>query len=70
MNINTLVLKIIYLFFKINVSKKKSLDNFKDADYLIHCASMTNAEKSFGKEKEMYKRALNHAESYKFLQKK
>ncbi|SVE17494.1 uncharacterized protein METZ01_LOCUS470348, partial [marine metagenome] len=28
-------------------------------DYLIHCASMTNAEKSFGKEKEMFKNNLN-----------
>ena len=46
-------------FFQIDVSKKKSLDNFKDADYLIHCASMTNAEKSFGKEKEMYKNNLD-----------
>ena len=46
-------------FFQIDVSKKKSLDNFKDADYLIHCASMTNAEKSFSKEKEMYKNNLD-----------
>ena len=46
-------------FFQIDISKKKSLDNFKDADYLIHCASMTNAEKSFGKEKEMYKNNLD-----------
>ena len=37
----------------------KSLDQFKEADYLIHCASMTNAEKSFGKEKEMYKNNLD-----------
>ena len=41
------------------MSKKNSLDKFKDADYLIHCASMTNAEKSFGKEKEMYKNNLD-----------
>ena len=33
----------------------KSLNEFKKVDYLIHCASMTNAEKSFGNEKEMYK---------------
>jgi nucleoside-diphosphate-sugar epimerase len=46
-------------FFQIDLSKKKSLDKFKDADYLIHLASMTNAEKSFGKEKEMYKNNLD-----------
>ena len=46
-------------FFQIDISKKKSLDSFKDADYLIHCASMTNAEKSFGKEKEMYRNNLD-----------
>jgi len=37
----------------------RSLDKFKKVDYLIHLASMTNAEKSFGKEKEMYKNNLN-----------
>ena len=46
-------------FFQIDLSKKKSLDKFKDVDYLIHLASMTNAEKSFGKEKEMYKNNLD-----------
>jgi nucleoside-diphosphate-sugar epimerase len=46
-------------FFQIDLSKKKSLDKFKDADYLIHLASMTNAEKSFTKEKEMYKNNLD-----------
>ena len=46
-------------FFQIDLSKKKSLDKFKDADYLIHLASMTNAEKSFGKEKEMYKNNID-----------
>jgi len=46
-------------FFQVDVSKKNSLDKFKDADYLVHCASMTNAEKSFGKEKEMYKNNLD-----------
>ena len=38
---------------------KNHLDKFKKVDYLIHCASMTNAEKSFGKEKEMYKNNLD-----------
>ena len=37
----------------------KSLNEFKKVDYLIHCASMTNAEKSFGNEKEMYKNNIN-----------
>ena len=37
----------------------KALNEFKNVDYLIHCASMTNAEKSFGNEKEMYKNNIN-----------
>jgi len=46
-------------FFLRDVDKKNSLDDFKNIDYVIHCASMTNAEKSFGKEREMYKNNLN-----------
>ena len=46
-------------FYIRDLNNKKSLDNFKNIDYLIHCASMTNAEKSFGKEKEMYRNNLN-----------
>ena len=46
-------------FYIRDLNNKKSLDNFKNIDYLIHCASMTNAEKSFGKEKEMFKNNLN-----------
>ena len=46
-------------FYRRDLNNKKSLDNFKNIDYLIHCASMTNAEKSFGKEKEMFKNNLN-----------
>ena len=42
-----------------DLTDEKSLDKFKKADYLIHCASMTNAEKSFGKKKEMYKNNLD-----------
>jgi UDP-glucose 4-epimerase len=42
-----------------DLNNKKSLENFKKIDYLIHLASMTNAEKSFGKEKEMYKNNIN-----------
>jgi UDP-glucose 4-epimerase len=32
----------------------KSLDSFRKIDYVIHLASMTNAEKSFGKKDRMY----------------
>ena len=46
-------------FYLGDLTNKKSLDKFKKIDYLIHCASMTNAEKSFGKEKEMYKNNLD-----------
>jgi len=35
------------------------LDDINNIDTIIHCASMTNAEKSFSKEKEMYKNNLN-----------
>ena len=46
-------------FFLRDVNKKNSLKDFKNIDYVIHCASMTNAEKSFGKEKEMYKNNID-----------
>ena len=46
-------------FYKRDLSDLNSLKSFKNIDYLIHCASMTNAEKSFGKEKEMYKNNIN-----------
>ena len=46
-------------FYIRDLNNKKSLDNFTNIDYLIHCASMTNAEKSFSKEKEMYSNNLN-----------
>ena len=46
-------------FYKRDIDKKNSLDDFKDVKYVIHCASMTNAEKSFGKEKEMYKNNID-----------
>ena len=46
-------------FFLRDVSNLNSLKDFKKIDYVIHCASMTNAEKSFGKEKEMYKNNIN-----------
>jgi nucleoside-diphosphate-sugar epimerase len=46
-------------FFLRNVNNLNSLKDFKKIDYVIHCASMTNAEKSFGKEREMYKNNIN-----------
>ena len=48
-----------YKFFQVDLSKKKSLDKFKGVSYLIHCASMTNAEKSFSVEKEMFRNNLD-----------
>ena len=46
-------------FFIKDLNNKKTLDNFKNINYLIHCASMTNAEKSFEKKNEMFKNNLN-----------
>lgn len=46
-------------FYLRDVDKFNSLDDFKNIDYVIHCASMTNAEKSFGKEKQMYKNNID-----------
>ena len=46
-----------------DVSKKNSLNDIKKIDYVIHCASMTNAEKSFGKEKDMYKNNIKCLEN-------
>ena len=37
----------------------KDSSYFKDVKYVIHLASMTNAEKSFGKEKEMYRNNID-----------
>jgi UDP-glucose 4-epimerase len=48
-----------YKFFQVDLSEKKSLDKFKGVSYLIHCASMTNAEKSFSVEKEMFRNNLD-----------
>jgi len=42
-----------------DLNDSRSLDRFKNVNYLIHCASMTNAEKSFGKKKEMYRNNIN-----------
>lgn len=46
-------------FFLLDLNDKKSLNRFKNINIIIHCASMTNAEKSFGKKKEMFKNNLN-----------
>ena len=46
-------------FYIKDLIDSNALNDFKNVDYLIHCASMTNAEKSFGKEKEMYKNNLD-----------
>ncbi len=37
-----------------DLKKPDSLDDLKKIDYVIHLASMTNAEKSFGKKEKMY----------------
>tara|TARA_Y100000590_G_scaffold455693_1_gene604838 strand:- start:1658 stop:2581 length:924 start_codon:yes stop_codon:yes gene_type:complete len=46
-------------FYLLDLNNKKSLNIFKNIDIVIHCASMTNAEKSFDNEKEMYRNNLN-----------
>jgi nucleoside-diphosphate-sugar epimerase len=46
-------------FFLRDLNNLNVLNDFHNIDAIIHCASMTNAEKSFGKEKEMYKNNLN-----------
>jgi nucleoside-diphosphate-sugar epimerase len=46
-------------FFLRDLNNINALNDFYNVDVIIHCASMTNAEKSFGKEKEMYKNNLN-----------
>jgi len=46
-------------FYLKDLNNNKSLDQFKNINIVFHFASMTNAEKSFGKEKEMYSNNLN-----------
>ncbi len=46
-------------FFLRDLNNLNALNDFNNVDAIIHCASMTNAEKSFGKEKEMYRNNLN-----------
>ena len=43
-----------YSFHDIDLSKTK-LNDFKRVDYIIHCASHTNAQGSFSRKKEMYR---------------
>ena len=46
-------------FYLGNIENENSLNDFKNINYVIHCASMTNAEKSFGKEDLMYKNNID-----------
>ena len=46
-------------FFLRDLNNLNALNDFHNIGVIIHCASMTNAEKSFGKEKEMYRNNLN-----------
>ena len=46
-------------FHQIDLSKKNCLNKFKNIDYVIHLASMTNAAGSFNKKKEMYKNNIS-----------
>ena len=46
-------------FFLKDLNDNKSLDQFKNVNIVFHLASMTNAEKSFGKKKDMYSNNLN-----------
>ena len=48
-----------FSFFKRDLNDKNALKDFKNVDVIVHLASMTNAEKSFGKEKQMFSNNLN-----------
>ncbi len=50
--------KIKFFFYEIDLSTSK-LDKINKVDYVIHCASHTNAEASFSKKKEMYRNNIN-----------
>ncbi len=50
-------------FYLRNLDEKDSLKNFKNINYVIHCASMTNAENSFSQKKEMYKNNIKCLEN-------
>ena len=51
--------KKISRFYKIDLSKKKSLEKIKQIDFVIHLASMTNAEKSFDNKNKMYQNNIS-----------
>ncbi len=58
-------------FHMLDLNNQNSLDKFKNVKYVIHCASMTNAEKSFERKKEMYRNNLNCLKTViKFCKKK
>ena len=46
-------------FFLLDLNNPKSLDIFKNIQVIIHCASMTNAAKSFDNKKIMFENNLN-----------
>ena len=57
-------------FYLKDLNDIRSLDQFKGISIVFHFASMTNAEKSFGKEKEMFSNNLNCLKTViKFCQK-
>ena len=51
--------KIKMSFHQIDINKSNSLNKLKRADYVIHCASYTNAEGSFSIKNKMYKNNIN-----------
>tara|TARA_Y100001970_G_scaffold288134_1_gene414554 strand:- start:1263 stop:2192 length:930 start_codon:yes stop_codon:yes gene_type:complete len=51
--------KVNTKFYKMDVAMPDTLSKFKKIDFVIHCASLTNAEKSFGIRKIMFKNNLN-----------
>ena len=46
-------------FYICDLSLKNSLNFLKNVNIVVHCASLTNAEKSFCKKKEMYRNNIN-----------
>jgi len=50
--------KIKISFFNKDISKTGALDNLKNVNFIIHCASLTDAANSFLKKKEMFNNNL------------
>jgi len=48
-----------FFFFNIDLSKKNSLKNFKKVDYVIHLASITDAEASIKNKNNIFKKNLS-----------